>query len=325
MSAFKPSTILAMLAPGLAIILAAVLCGAATHTNVCAALQKQVSYGPAVSAYLTGLDEELNELEYQLRRDEITRADYERAKQRLMILRRSVERYAVENRKDFVPEFQALAEDELKTLGLSREYKTDELIAGAELEGRWKIVGVHPAGERKSIRFLVLERLQQNAARIAHESKAGKTIDPRDVIETIIVPETDSPFPPPPQAPNNQNAKIEAPLEAQKPGLQAPRLLSVTMPEYTGKARDRKVEGEVIVLALFQRDGKIKDAKVEKGLGFGLDDRAVESVKRMLFLPAKLDGKEVDARARIIVGFNLEKVYVYVGVAELADAGQGEK
>src|SRR4030095_3555496 len=237
---------------GLALILAAVLGGAARLSNASAAQHKHESYGPAVSAFLTGLDEELNELEYQLRRDEITRSDYERAKQRLTILRRSVERYAAENRKDIVPEYQALAEDELKTLGLSREYKTDELIAGAELEGRWKIVGVQPAGERKSVRFLVLERLQRRAPGVARESKSGKTIDPRDVIETIIVPEPDSPFPTPP-APNNQNAKVEAPLEAQKPGLQAPRLLSISLPEYTGKARDRKVEGEEILNTMSQR------------------------------------------------------------------------
>jgi TonB family protein len=315
---------LSMWASGLAVILASISCCAATLMNVGAAQQKQASYGPAVSAYLTGLDEELNELEYQLRRDEIKRVDYERAKQRLTILRRSVEHYAAENRKDIVPEYQALAEDELKTVGLSREYKAEELIAGAELEGRWKIVGIQPAGERKSVRFLVLERLQQTAA-VRRENKPARTIDPRDVIETIIVPETDSPFPPAPPPSNNQNPKVEAPVEAPKPGLQAPRLLSVMMPEYTGKARDRKIEGEVIVNALFQRDGKIKDAKVEKGLGFGLDERAVDAVKRMSFLPAQLDGKEVDARARIIVGFNLEKVYVYVGVAELVDAGQGEK
>jgi len=322
MSTFKPST---MLAPGLAIILAAVFCGAATLTNAGAPQQKKASYGPVVSAYLTGLDEELNELEYQLRRDEITRADYERAKQRLTILRRSVERYASENRKDIVPEYQALAVDELKTVGLSKEYKAEDLIGGAELEGQWKIVEVQPRTERKPVRFLVLERLQRAADGVARESKAAKTIDPREVIETIVVPEPDSPFPPPPQPSNNQNSKVEPPPEAQKPGLQAPRILSIMMPEYTGKARDRKVEGEVIVLALFQRDGKIKDAKVEKGLGFGLDDRAIEAVKRMSFLPAQLDGKEVDARARIIVGFNLEKVYVYIGVAELSDAARGEK
>ncbi len=261
----------------------------------------------------------------KLRRDEITRADYERQRQRLTILRRSVERFAVENRKDIVPEYQALAEDELKTLGLTKEYKTSELVAGAELEGRWKIVGVQAPGDRKSILFVVLERLQQKTAGVMRESKITRPIDPRDVIETIIVPEPDSPFPPPPQAQTNQNAKVETPAEAEKPNLLAPRILAISLPEYTGKARDRKVEGEVIVSALFQRDGKIKDAKVEKGLGFGLDDRAIDAVKRMSFLPAQLGGKEVDARARIIVGFNLEKAYVYIGVAELTDAGQIEK
>src|SRR5262245_29004428 len=82
-----------------------------------AAQGKQDSYGPVVIAYLTGLDEELNELEYQLQRDEIARPDYERAKQRLTILRQFVERCAAENREDIVPEYQALAEDELATLG----------------------------------------------------------------------------------------------------------------------------------------------------------------------------------------------------------------
>src|SRR5262249_18636170 len=254
MSTFKPST---KSSPGLTIILAALLCGAGIFSRAIAAPQKHASYGPAVSAYLTGLDEELKELEYQLRRDEINRADYERAKRRLTLLRHSVERYAEENRRDIVPEYQALAEDELKTLGLSRDYKTDELIAGAELEGHWKIVEVQPGSERKPVRFLVLERLQRGGA-AAREGKTGKTIDPRDVIETIIVPETDSQSPPPPQPSNKHDAKVEAPPEPQKPGLQAPRLLSVSLPEYTGKARDKKVEGEVIVTALFQRDGKIK-------------------------------------------------------------------
>ncbi|MGH9853198.1 MAG: TonB family protein [Blastocatellia bacterium] len=321
----------------MAIILAAVLCAAALSSNAGAAQQKRASYGPVVSAYLTGLDEELNELEYQLRRREIDRADYERAKQRLTILRRFVGRYAAENGEDIVPEYQALAEDELNTLGLSREYKTGELIAGAELDGQWKIIGVQVGEvqigmERKPVRFLVIERPQRAEDGVAHESKLGKTIDPRDVIETIIVRETTSRIPAPPQPTTEAadraltaQAKAETPIEAQKPSLQGPRLLHIYLPEYTGKARDKKVEGEVVVRALFQRDGKIKNAKVEKGLGFGLDERAVEAVKRMGFLPAQLDGKDVDARARIIFGFNLEKIYIYVGAAELGEMGWGEK
>jgi TonB family protein len=296
-----------------------------------AAQGKQVTHGPVVRAYLTGLDEELNELEYQLQRDEIAFPDYERAKQRLTILRQFVERYAAENREDIVPEYQALAEDELATLGLGREYKAGELVAGAELDDRWKVVWVQigriqSRADRKSVRFLVLERLQQAQMSVVRESKLGRSIDPRDVIETIIIPATTTPIQQPQSPnPNSDRAEAEATAEAQKPSLQSPRFLSASLPKYSGKARDKKIEGEVVVRALFRRDGKIEDARVEKGLGFGLDERAIEAVRRSTFLPAQLDGKDVDARAHIIVGFNLEKVYIYIGVAEPGDAGEGDK
>lgn len=322
MSTFRLSS---RFAAGLAIILVSVL--------LIAAQQKRASYGPVISAYLTGLGEELNELEYQLRHGEIPPADYERAKQRLTILRRFVERYAAENREDIVPEYQVLAEDELKTLGLGREFQTSELIAGVELEGQWKIVGVQFGGERKLTRFLVVERLQRVEDGGVRESKLGKTIDPRDVIETIIVPETTSPIATRPRQLNSPDpeaadrsitaqAKVVTPTEAQKPGLEGPRLLHVYLPEYTGKAREKMVEGEVALRALFQRDGKIKSVKVENGLGFGLDERAIEAVKRIGFLPAQFDGKDVDAQVRIVFGFKLDKVSVYIGAAELSETNK---
>lgn len=314
----------------MAIILAVALSRAMPLSNARAAQQKGASYGPVVSAYLTGLGEELNELEYQLRHQEISRADYERAKQRLTILRGFVERYAAENREDKVPEYQALAEDELRTLGLGREYKADELIAGAELEGQWKIVGVQVGGvqigvERKPIRFLVIERLQRAADGGVRESKLGKTIDPRDVIETIIVRGTTPPILAPQQSSNNKEAQAETPAPPQKPSLQAPRIVQIYLPDYTAKARDKKVEGEVIVSALFQRDGKIKNPRVEKGLGHGLDERAIEAVKRMGFIPAQFGGKDVDVQARVVFDFKLGSVSGYIGGAEVREMTSGEK
>jgi TonB family protein len=305
--------------------------GRAPLSTALAAQGKQVSYGPVVIAYLTGLDEELNELEYQLQRDEIAPPDYERAKRRLTILRQFVERYATENREDIVPEYQALADDELATLGLGREYKADELIAGAELDDQWKVVWVQ-TGEiqsgvaRKSVRFLIIERLPQAQMSVVRESKLGRSIDPRDVIETIIIPAATAGIPRP-QAPNPSVGQAEADTtaKAQKPSLQWPRLMNVSLPRYSEKALDKKIEGEVIVRALFRRNGKIEDARVEKGLGFGLDERAIEAVKRSTFLPAQLDGKDVVARAQIVVGFNLKRVYIYIGVAEPARPGEGDK
>jgi TonB family protein len=306
---------------------------------------RRAPYGPVVKAYLTGLDEELNELEFQLRHREISRADYLLARQRLAILRRAVERRAAERREDIVPEYQVLAEGELGTLGLSKQYKVEELVDGTELEGQWKIIEVQFGGERKLTRFFVLERLQRAEAAfggsVVRENRLGKTADPRDVVETIVVREKTAPVAAPRtpassdnQATTDQRAPAETKNElgetiAQKPRLQSPRILHIYLPEYTGKAREKKIEGEVVVRALFQRNGKIKNAKVEKGLGFGLDERAVEAVKRIGFFPAQLDGKEVDAQTRIIFNFKLEKVSVYVGAAELSllekEIGNGEK
>jgi TonB family protein len=327
------------------IISVVVLFVVALLSNQAVAQPKRAPYGPVVKAYLTGLDEELNELEFQLRHREISRADYLLARQRLAILRRAVERRATERREDAVPEYQVLAEGELGTLGLSKQYKVEELVDGAELDGQWKIVEVQFGGEPKLTRFFVLERLREVEmtfdGNVARESRLGKTVDPRDVIETIVVRDKTPPVATPqtPASSDNQaTTDRRAPAEtkneldeaiAQKSRLQSPRLLHIYLPEYTGKAREKKIEGEVVVRALFQRNGKIKNAKVEKGLGFGLDDRAVEAVKRIGFFPAQFDGKEVDAQTRIVFNFKLEKVSVYVGAAELSplakESGNGER
>jgi TonB family protein len=94
--------------------------------------------------------------------------------------------------------------------------------------------------------------------------------------------------------------------------IQLPQILNIQLPEYTGKARDRKVEGELVVRALFQRDGQIRDIKVGKGLGYGLDQRAVETVKRIGFAPAEIDRQQVDAWVDVVFNFALTEVSVYV-------------
>jgi TonB family protein len=178
--------------------------------------------------------------------------------------------------------------------------------------------------DHKSVRFLVIERLPQAQIGVMRESKLGRSIDPRDVIETIIIPATTAPIPES-QSPRADQAEADTAAEAPKPSLLLPRLLNVFLPRYSEKARDKKIEGEVIVSALFRRNGKLQNARVDKGLGFGLDERAIEAVKRSTFLPAQLDGKDVDARAQIVIGFNLKRVYIYIAVAEPGDSGDGDK
>lgn len=283
---------------------------------------RRAAYGPIISAYLTGLAEELNELEYQLRHQEISRADYELAKQRLILQRRYIERQAARSREDRVPELQILTPDELGALGLGPEAQSHEWRVGAEIAGQWRLLGV----EQLRRRFFVLERLSA-AAGIVPERKLGKEIDPRQVIETIIVREappapatatavTSHTTAPQPEAPTPATAASNR--VAPKSRFTPPQVLHVYLPEYTPKAREQGIEGELIVRALLQRDGKIKDVKVEKGLGYGLDERAVAAVKRLGFLPAQQDGDQVNAQTRLVFNFQLVKVTVFVGAAEVA-------
>ncbi|HZS47745.1 MAG TPA: energy transducer TonB [Blastocatellia bacterium] len=77
-------------------------------------------------------------------------------------------------------------------------------------------------------------------------------------------------------------------------------------PNYTEEARRNKVVGTVIAEATFPADGTVSDVTIIKGLGFGLDEKAVEAVKKMVFVPAVKDGVFILAsRQKIRVSFTL--------------------
>ncbi len=285
---------------------------------------KRVSYGPVVKAYLSGLGEEVTELEFQFRHQEITRAIYERTKQRLAVRRQYVERIAAKTSEDRVPELQVLADDELGILKLGFDPNLDNIELGAELGGRWRVVSI----ERLRDRFFVLEKLlPAEISRIVPERKLGPDINILDVIETLTLRVESYELPPQSTSPAQPLAAtiepaVAAPIESNnpvtpQPATRNPQLLHIYLPEYTPKAREKKIEGDLIVSAMLQRDGKIKKVKVEQGLGQGLDERAVEAVKRLAFLPAELNGQTVDANLQIIFSFKLAKVTLYISQAEL--------
>lgn len=150
------------------------------------AAQKRIpGYGPIVGAYLTGLAEELNELEFQLKHQEIRRFDYEHSKQRLLLMRRYVELLAAQSSEDKLPELQILADEELGTMGLKAKRNPDGLAAGDIIDNEWKILGI----ERGRIRFFVFQKLPQAEVSGLNDRKSARKIDPQEVIETIVIPE----------------------------------------------------------------------------------------------------------------------------------------
>jgi protein TonB len=58
-------------------------------------------------------------------------------------------------------------------------------------------------------------------------------------------------------------------------------------PSYSEEARKTKLQGTVILSVLVGADGRVKDVRVIRGLGLGLDENAIQTVRNWQFLPAK--------------------------------------
>jgi TonB family protein len=76
------------------------------------------------------------------------------------------------------------------------------------------------------------------------------------------------------------------------PGIQPPQLEERVEPEYTEEARIARHEGTVVLQADISPDGHAGNFRLVRSLGLGLDEKAVEAVRRWVFKPARR-GKDV--------------------------------
>jgi protein TonB len=134
-----------------------------------------------------------------------------------------------------------------------------------------------------------------------------------DVLEDIEIASTEIDFeakieaPPPPK----EEKKVEeepqyfvAVEEMPEPigGLQAIQS-KIKYPEIAKRAG---VEGRVYVLAFVDENGDVTKAEIIKGLGAGLDEEALNAVKKTKFKPGKQRGKPVKVQVSIPILFKLQ-------------------
>jgi periplasmic protein TonB len=88
-------------------------------------------------------------------------------------------------------------------------------------------------------------------------------------------------------------------------GVSQPSILHKVEPEYSEEARKAKWQGTVKLSVVVDETGHARDIKVEKSLGLGLDQKAIEAVEKWLFKAGMKDGKPVAVYATIEVTFHL--------------------
>jgi TonB family protein len=75
--------------------------------------------------------------------------------------------------------------------------------------------------------------------------------------------------------------------------------------KYTEIARTNRVQGTVVLQAVFGSDGEMQNIRVIRGLPDGLTRKAIEATRKIKFDPATRNGKPVSVRGALEFTFNL--------------------
>ena len=88
-------------------------------------------------------------------------------------------------------------------------------------------------------------------------------------------------------------------------GVTAPKPISTPDPEYTDRARKKKLRGTVVVAMIVTPEGDTRDLKVIKSLDKELDQQALAAMSKWKFEPATKDGQPVAVHLKAEADFRL--------------------
>jgi len=88
-------------------------------------------------------------------------------------------------------------------------------------------------------------------------------------------------------------------------GVSSPVVLYAPEPEFSEEARKAKFMGVVLVNLIVDSQGHPQNVHVLRGVGMGLDGKAVDAVKQYRFKPAMENGKPVPVELNVEVNFQI--------------------
>ena len=88
-------------------------------------------------------------------------------------------------------------------------------------------------------------------------------------------------------------------------GVSAPVALYQPEPEFSEEARKAKVAGNVLVYLQVDENGRPQNVRVLRGIGLGLDEKAMEAVRQYKFKPAMKNGHPVRVEMNVDVTFQI--------------------
>jgi hypothetical protein len=112
-------------------------------------------YGPEVRSFLELMRHEEDELEFQIKHNEITRPEYIRSKNRIAIQRQIVLARVKDSGIDYVPELYVQTASEINQVIEDGSVLIKSIKPGDVIKDKWRYVGIVRRGEI----FYIFERL----------------------------------------------------------------------------------------------------------------------------------------------------------------------
>jgi TonB family protein len=109
-------------------------------------------------------------------------------------------------------------------------------------------------------------------------------------------------------------------------GVTAPRAIYQPSPDFSEEARKAAYQGTCVLKLIVGVDGLPRDIRVTLSIGMGLDEKAVEAVRKWRFSPALKDGEPVPVEIAVEVDFHLyqksdQRIAELTRAAHAGDAG----
>lgn len=95
-------------------------------------------------------------------------------------------------------------------------------------------------------------------------------------------------------------------VRAGQTGVEPPTFTKRVQPAYPEAAMDRRIQGYVILEAVFRKDGTITNIEILRGLGkgkLGFEDASIAALRQWEFKPGRFNGLPADVRVTLKIDF----------------------
>lgn len=89
--------------------------------------------------------------------------------------------------------------------------------------------------------------------------------------------------------------------------VSSPRVVRKVDPVYSREAEIDRIQGTALYSIVVDKSGKARDIELLSPIGYGLDEKGTEAIRKWVFAPAMKDGAPVSVFAQVEVNFSISR------------------